>query len=169
MKAGKDEATAIRTFEEREHCEAQMFDFFEQSAMDKYGFFLPDPKLRPVGTNAPYYFFGEDITDLWANTYRPGNMEAFIDRIIEENADQMFCGGYREFHNNEPLVLTPDDWTEPEWDTICKLMGLVPEVTTRIFVELPMVKCFIDPDKSTRIHRQRLASRQVQGKGGSVI
>ncbi len=91
-------------------------------------------------------------------------METFIGKLSEGNADQPFCGGYREFHNNEPFILEPDDWTEPEWGTICKLMGLVPEITTRIFIELPVVKCFIDPDMATRIHKQRLVYGQVKEK-----
>ena len=74
MKAGKTEAEAFRTFNERECCEAQMFDFFEQSALDQYGLFASDSMLRPVGTHAPYRFFGEDKTGIWANTYRPDSV-----------------------------------------------------------------------------------------------
>lgn len=52
-------------------------------------------------------------------------------------------GGYCERLLREPLILEPEDWTEAEWATLCKLLNMNPNVTERIRLDNVLLSAYI--------------------------
>ena len=55
--------------------------------------------------------------------------------------------GYQKFHDDEPLILEPEDWSFQEWATICKLCGLPLGQTERIVLHVDEMECFVNLSK----------------------
>lgn len=47
---------------------------------------------------------------------------------------------YEKYILDEPLILEPEDWTESEWQTICRLFGM--KAADRIVVSSCLIEAY---------------------------
>lgn len=137
---------AARDFEDRDRTESHMFDIEEQRFDAELAREEAEAILYPNFIYEAKRFFGEDWFYRYINDFKPATMDDFIRHFAIDHTGRTATrtGGYREFREAEPLILEPEDWTSEEWCVLCKLTGLVPDITARIELNVPVVKCYID-------------------------
>lgn len=64
------------------------------------------------------------------------------------NDDTSFKEGYRAFACVEPLILEPEDWSEAEWEVLCKLCGLTGKNAVRIVMNTSSIEAYLDPKET---------------------
>lgn len=79
--------------------------------------------------------------------YDPAHVEQaykeIMDALMPVITGSINGGGYCERVLREPLILEPEDWTETEWATLCKLLNLDPAVTERIRLDDVKLSAYI--------------------------
>lgn len=53
--------------------------------------------------------------------------------------------GYHKYASAEPLILEPEDWSHSEWSTLCKVLGVKPEDTARLVVNINSLELWNEP------------------------
>lgn len=134
---GSDWDQAIESFQLRESTEALMFDELEDAIHDCATDSCPDiDPERLAGQDMLEVFQSHGVTEQEA--FLPG----FITRLA---AGARPAGGFRSSQCKEDLVLEPEDWAQYEWHVLCRLLGLVPENTSRAVIKAPLIEYFSDP------------------------
>lgn len=89
-----------------------------------------------------------DYCFVWRNTYNESDLADMYDEIqdiLKKHPIMNVIGGRMQFSGNTDFVLDPEDWSEKEWQTICKLYGLLPGLTEVICVNPPAIRTYVTP------------------------
>ena len=142
---GSDWDAAIAAFAHRESVEAPMFDALEKSIEDIRELDAFDAALWPNASPEKRRICGEDLLLTFQSRGRTQPEEFLPGFMGALAAGARPAGGYRESRSREDLGFEPGDWTEGEWRTICRILGLVPENTARAAISRPLVKYWSAP------------------------
>lgn len=69
--------------------------------------------------------------------------------------------GYRKDTFKEPLILEPEDWTQSEWNTLCKLTGLPPHMTERIVLSNVTMERYLSQKSEAKNFKEEIVPHGI--------
>ena len=95
--------------------------------------------LRDLQTRYPHIF--TDVPSFSDEAYNAYRGDYHILETYLPGAKM--SAGYHRMACPEPLILEPEDWSDAEWATLCKLCGLKPAQTDRIKINVDSIETYL--------------------------